>query len=171
MAAASHGFIFDNSDGGNMKFTPVERMILINQFRILERLYPDDGYEVKRKILENGYTLNYKWLMLMDEEEMPEEDCRFVFDVLDMFRAIHNSDGNIPFKGFDGNYEPDFYGYASFLIMDEKKYQELVNYSDYPDVNSHTPMADKYRRMLTIWKENGSPQEIDKELLEKLARG
>lgn len=47
--------------GSIMKLTKVERLILSNQYSILEKLYPEEAehYHLQKKIVENGYSLHY----------------------------------------------------------------------------------------------------------------
>ena len=42
-----------------------QRLILINQYKILEKLYPEEAetYSQHREILEEGYTLHYNDLI------------------------------------------------------------------------------------------------------------
>ncbi len=59
-------------------------------------------------------------------DEVSEDDCRFVYDVLDMHRDLIRSyealtdkagieAADVSFRGFDGNNEPELYGLISFL--------------------------------------------------------
>jgi uncharacterized protein YfbU (UPF0304 family) len=71
----------------NEKLTRVERTLLRNQYAILEKLDPEnaDRYARLRQVVERGYTIFYSEA-LVDEGELSAEDCRYVMDVLDMFR-------------------------------------------------------------------------------------
>lgn len=44
-----------------MKLTRMERIVLVNQLRIMEALYPDEASQlgVQREALERGYELLY----------------------------------------------------------------------------------------------------------------
>lgn len=163
-----------------MNLSKYQRMVLINQFRILSKLYPDEArdYENKIKVLEFGFSRNYEWLMPLDND-MPEEACAEVFDILDMFRSIHDSvkkDGNLSdderqslkFRGFDGNEEPSQYAYARYLMLDEERYSELARECADEFLNSHIPVLDMYRRMLAKWREFGSPRGMDVDILRQL---
>jgi uncharacterized protein len=101
-----------------MKLTKVERLLLVNQFLILESLYPDDAkhYSMQRQALEEGYTRQYDQLFKgIHDDELSEEQCKQVVDILDMYRAITTTakdlptdsrlrdDYNLKFRGFDGN--------------------------------------------------------------------
>lgn len=71
-------------------------MVLINQFRILAKLYPEDETEYENKIiiLPMGFTKNYDWLMPLENDEMSDAEGGEVFEILEMFRAIHDSKAN-----------------------------------------------------------------------------
>lgn len=148
-----------------MELTTKERLSLINQFKILEALYPTEAeyYANNRRALEGGYTLHYEWLVENLSSELSADQCREVLDILDMYRAITHSisrleDGDIlrqhhnaKFSGFDGNNESQLMGYVRYFIVDLDRYPELRD-SEYPNFNSHTRMLDRYRTMLARWR-------------------
>ncbi len=51
-----------------------DRIIISNQLRILEALYPDeaDWYANHRKAVEQGYKLHYGWIAEHFSDEMSE---------------------------------------------------------------------------------------------------
>lgn len=138
-----------------VNLTSNERLILHNQFLILEKLYPAGGYGEKRIIVENGYKYHYPDLFFsISDEELSLEDSKFVLDVLEMHRGIYFSNrklGNIVenayFKGFDGNNENALMNYAKFFVFDLDRYEELQDL----DFNSHSQMKSKYQHMLSKW--------------------
>lgn len=164
-----------------MKLTRYQRMILINQFSILAKLYPDEAenYEKRIKVLQNGYSRHYEWLIDMGED-MSEEACSEILNILDMFSMIHTSLKNcanatddmrksLQFRGFDGNEEPDQYSYANYLMKDEGRYPWLAAECGDSFLNSHIPVLDMYRRMYAKWLELGKPQDMDTDLLKKIS--
>lgn len=70
-----------------MQFTKKERLSLINQYKILSKLYPEDSehYDELREILEDGYEVFYSQISDWISQDMPENAGRFVLDV---FRSI-----------------------------------------------------------------------------------
>ena len=155
-----------------------DRLIIANQFKILEKLYPEDAdyYSRHRKALENGYQLHYKWLVENFYEEMSEAECKEVLDILEMYRAITFSSKKINdltgiddhwlrFKGFDGTHESKQYSYAQYFIVDLGRYEELKYGSEYPGLNSHGATLEKYRRMLQCWKGRERSYELSKDEL------
>lgn len=55
------------------------------------RIEETDYYVINREALEEGYTLHYEWMFEGLFEEMSEDECREVIDILDMYRALHFS--------------------------------------------------------------------------------
>jgi uncharacterized protein len=149
-----------------MELSREQRWILANQYRILEKLYPEEAeYHARaREVLENGYELNYDWIApQIAERTMSADACKEVLDILDMFRALERSydqlreqpadieEHAVRFHGFDGNHETDQLSYASFLIEKDGKWQELGDHGDH--LNSHAPLLGSYRRMFNVWQE------------------
>lgn len=139
-----------------MELSKKDRLILINQYLILDKLYPDNGYDKLMRILENGYKKEYYRLDDFVYPEMCEEDCKFVYDVLEMYRSIHFSNidskyeiQDTKFPGFDGNASDGYLQYATFLIDDDDRYQEQKRIGGY---NSHYTINNQYRNMLAKWK-------------------
>lgn len=150
-----------------------ERLSLINQFLILEKLYPEEAvhYQKHRKALEEGYTLHYDWIVQNLWEEMTEDECREVLDILDMYRSIifsrndnasDLSEDEVSFKGFDGNNETNQLAYARYVIEDLGRFDEIKKLGAGIH-NSHIPMLHKYRRMLSKWNEYPSKHSMSHE--------
>lgn len=146
----------------------IERLNLINQLLILEKLYPDDAeyYARNRKALEQGYVLHYSWLTEHVYDEFPIEESKFVLDVLEMYRSITFSyqrihrdkqiPSNLKFIGFDGNNESEHMGYTQYFINELDRFTELKYDDALPYFNSHCPMIGKYKLMLVTWKKINS---------------
>lgn len=158
-----------------------ERLILSNQFKILEKLYPDEAnyYAQHRKAIENGYKLHYGWLAEHLYDEMTEEECREVIDILDMYRALTFSykdlddkseidEKEIRFPGFDGNNETSQLSYTNYFIIDLGRFNELRDNSEFPDFNSHCLMMDKYKRMLNAWNQCPDKHHLGKDQIVKI---
>jgi len=147
-----------------MEITKKDRLILINQFLILEKLYPEeaDYYENHRIALQQGFKLHYPWIVENLSEELDDAQCRRVLDTLDMYRALKFSheqlgdkssidENKIKFPGYDGNNESHHLSYARYFIVDLDRYEELRKGVEYPDFNSHCEMLGKYDRMQAAW--------------------
>jgi uncharacterized protein len=138
--------------------TPVERLQLVNQFRILEQLYPDEAahYSELRDIITEGYTIQYGEVFGLIFDEMPWEECDYVYDVLDMhrvlirsFEALKDKEGlteeDVKFQGFDGNNESKRLAFAEHLKKEGKWTETLGGY-----LNSHSiSTMTRYPKMLT----------------------
>lgn len=145
-----------------MKLHKKDRLLLINQYKILAALdkSEESRYLELIEILERGYSIFYSMIDEWVSEDMPEEEGRFVLEVLDLYRAIDDvrrssKDSRLidhmysVFPGFDGNNESEYLGFCRFLIEKQGKFQEQKQYLQKNDgMNSHTPMVEKYRRML-----------------------
>lgn len=146
-----------------MELTKKDRVLLINQYRILAALNKDEESYYKELIiiLENGYEIFYPLIDQWVSEDIPKYEGRFVLNILDLYRVIESikrttKDQRILehpfsiFKGFDGNNETEYMGFCRFLIEKQGKFQEQQQYLLRNDnLNSHMPMVNKYERMLT----------------------
>lgn len=139
----------------------VERLKLANQLKILEKLDPDnaESYAEDRSIIEHGYSIQYDDVFSQIFEEMPEEECRYVYDVLDMYReliqsfnALEDKEGmtldDVTFQGFDGNNESKRHAFVEHL-QEQRKWSETLT----GGLNSHSMTTiTKYPRMLAKYE-------------------
>lgn len=145
-----------------MKLTRSERLILANQCKILEALYPKEAtlYAEHREILERGFASHYEeiaHLIAPDEKALTAEECREVVSILQMFdhlqvcfNKLQDKTGIDPslleFPGFDGNNEGSRRAYAKFYCRhDGGSFKGLRATRDF---NSHHPSLGTYQRML-----------------------
>ena len=149
-----------------MKLTKQERIGLIHQHRIIQRLYPDEVTDNEKaiEILINGYEYLYDELygcVYDGEDTMSEEECKEVWDTLSMFESIdrtikdmgakHYDGMGTKFFGYDGNNEGKFLGFAEFTVMKLRRFSHLPLEKD-NYFNSHTPARNTYGNMLSVWK-------------------
>ena len=75
-----------------MHFTKKERLILINQYKILSKLCPDDSehYNELREILEDGYEIFYSQIDEWISQDMSKSEGEFVLEILNLYRAIED---------------------------------------------------------------------------------
>lgn len=147
-----------------MELTKKDRVLLINQYKILAALNKDEEayYLELIEVLERGYEVFYSQIDESVSENMPVDDGRFVLNILDLYRAIEDvkrstKDGRLMkheysfFRGFDGNNETSHMSFCRFLIETQGKFQEQERYKLRNDnLNSHAPMIEKYQRMLDV---------------------
>jgi len=147
-----------------MKLSKAERLILANQFQLLSE--QDNEYLDKETclqfvtILREGYELLYDDIFSGMDEEVSAEKCRFVLDVLSMYRIISNSfhrlsettltEEVIAFAGFDGNEETKEYSFLKFFINDYDRFRDLKK-NKYMEENSHSRMVPRYIRQFEIY--------------------
>ena len=157
-----------------MELSIKDRYIISNQLKILEALYPQDAdfYANHRKAIEQGYKLHYSSLVDYFYDEMTEDECREILDILSMYRAITFSamrlddqaaleDRDLSFPGFDGNDEALQLSYVHYFIVDLGRFDELKGEQDYPSFNSHLPMLETYQSMLEIWRSFDNKNELN----------
>lgn len=158
-----------------IQLTLTERLILLNQYRILQKLDPDDKtWAELEKVLSSGYAGEYgRMLDGIDPHEMSSEQCAWVRHVLDMFRALHvpelklNKD-DIRFPGFDGNEEGEQYSYMLHL-RETRRWPESLHPDDPSyNLNTHTPVSDVYNEMLEIWDAQPEPFTLNPEVAKQL---
>lgn len=136
--------------------TKVERALLLNQYKILEIICPENAerYLNCQSILEHGYTIFYDEVLNVWDDL----DCQYVLDVADLFRllkqgyeGLKDKDGidaeALKFKGFDGINEWQFGCFASYL-------KKIGRWEDPPTdyLSIRNPTAHRYPRMLETLK-------------------
>jgi uncharacterized protein YfbU (UPF0304 family) len=169
-----------------LSLSPVERLTLANQFKILA-LSGEAGtdtdpadYNNKAEILLQGYTGLYHTIFEEVEDEEPASVTNEVHEIFSMFRTIDNSiaalsDGDreqlgdlkkLRFRGFDANND-DHYHQAKFML------ERLDFYEEQQDayLNSHdSSTLGDYMRQLAVFKEVREPmQNIDLAGLQAIA--
>ena len=150
-----------------MILSKYERYSLSNQLRILEALYPSeaDDLAVQREAVEKGYFLAIEEGMehIYDSDSVVSlEECEEVWSVMNMFLAIDQTikalgkanlhdDYFTRFRGYDGNNEAKFMGFAEFTIKRMGRFAHLpLEKSDY--LNSHMPIREMYLSMHEEWQ-------------------
>ncbi|MDB5851083.1 MAG: hypothetical protein JWP29_4835 [Rhodoferax sp.] len=154
-----------------MSLTKIERLILLNQYRLLATLEPTEArsYERHVKALENGFATEYGFLDRLSAE-LSEEDCEFVYHALNVYEGMQSSwdrladkDGitkdSLAYHGFAGNSEGPFMSYSRYIVEDLGKYDYLL----IGDHNSHRPTGVQYERMISTWRSFDSSHDMTSE--------
>ena len=137
--------------------TPVERLMLANQLQILEKLDSKNAeeYQKNRDIIVHGYAVQYDDVFSEIYEEMSVDECRYVYDVLDLYRVLIRSfedlkdkqgltADNVKFQGFDGSNESRRLAFAEHLRKESRWTETLVG-----ELNSHNVFTKSlYPKML-----------------------
>jgi hypothetical protein len=155
-----------------MKLTPAERLLLINQYRILAELRPSEAasHAVAIEVLERGYEGLYPRVFgdLSDPPMSPGE-CRPVIETLEMFRVLQASCSQlgrdveidpraVTFAGFDAAEEPRQHHLASLLMRTEERFRALGRQR----LDGIVPAGlETYRRMLSRFRWYWDPREPD----------
>jgi uncharacterized protein YfbU (UPF0304 family) len=158
-----------------MELDKFERLLLMNQYRILSLLDQSnaDHYDKLHDELKNGYVASYQddlFAGILDGLSL--EQCAFVVEVMSMYEALQRcydalddkqgiEEERTKFPGFDSNYEPAHLGYARFVVEREGRFSHLKTFS--ADFISHTPMVDEYRRMTDVWKLAGNRYDLTRD--------
>ena len=147
-----------------MEMTNAQRLILSNQYYLMSQLSPENKgkYERLQKIVERGYGLQMRELD-KDFGAITESECREVIDIMEMYHAMQESNKmlaeqeraevdqrRLQFLGFDIASEAQIVHYVRFLVDSEGLYPQFDKADHH--FNSQMPMLDKYRRMLTTWR-------------------
>ncbi len=163
-----------------MKLTKKDRVILINQYRILAALNPNEAerYKELAEILENGFEVFYSLIDEWISDEMAEEDGNFVLEILDFYTLLEEYKFRNPtdyditehnlstFKGFDGNMETEHMFFVRFIINTQGKFPEQGRYAMKTDnFNSYTPMLDAYKRIIQNWNKEGREYDPTRETI------
>lgn len=146
-----------------MKIDLIQRLMIVNQYLILEKLYPleEEIYRNHRIAFENGFEAHYSWATEHILEPLTKSESRFVLDILAMYSSIYFAvretevlDFNSPYRfdGFDGNGETKLLIYCRYFVNDLDRYQELKYGAVEGDFNSHRPTIEIYQDQLDRWK-------------------
>jgi uncharacterized protein YfbU (UPF0304 family) len=152
-----------------VKLTSYERTTLLNQFRILDKLYKGE-YREAVDVFERGFEGEYQTYLATEVAATAEEGDE-VREILRMFTQLRTAGSSLRFEGFDGNHE---IGHFSHL----KHLWRIGSFEDLREDateggNAHWPMLATYRRMLGAWSGNESSltEEVVRQIEEAARRG
>lgn len=160
-----------------MKLDRYQRLMLANQYLILEKLYPseEEFYRNNRIAYENGFEAHYSWATEHILDPLSPENSRLVLDVLAMYSSIYfavreteafDFNSRFRFDGFDGNEETKLLIYCRYFVNDLDRYQELKYGAAEGDFNSHGPTLEMYREQLERWRAVGDRIRLTKDQAE-----
>lgn len=163
-----------NSDYDDLRppvsLTPTERQTFILLHKILENLDNNEAdYHARMvEVLTQGFTIEYEDLF-SPYAELPKEDCKLVFDIMDMFRVIKASLAELDesdrdallaehkykliFQGFDGNdaREGKMASYVTYLQSTDRWTDLRDDVQAADGGNSHALMLSRYAAMLKVY--------------------
>jgi hypothetical protein len=165
----------------HVNLSQMERLLLSNQYKVLEALYPEEAsdYAHAREIVERGYALEYPQLLRSVDHEVPSETSEHVLEVLNMYRALAFSNEGLPKAeqlpasavgviGFDGNNESDELSYARYFTRGGEKFSELTDEGKREIPNCHHPTRDMYVRMLRAWVASAAKNELTRPDIDRI---
>ncbi|MEZ8483405.1 YfbU family protein [Vibrio splendidus] len=147
-----------------MEMTNAQRLILSNQYYLMSQMDPENSakYQRLQTVVERGYELQMRELN-KEFGCLTEAECREVIDIMEMYHAMQESDKmlaeqeraevdqrRLQFLGFDIASEAQSVHYVRFLVDSEGLYPQFDKADHH--FNSQMPMLEKYRRMLTTWR-------------------
>ncbi|WP_146548172.1 YfbU family protein [Rummeliibacillus suwonensis] len=148
-----------------------DRLIIANQYEILSRL-TEDPHEKKqfenfRDIFTAGFSRYYSLATEYFSDELSDEECKFVIDVLSLYRDLYYSrehsvkakevidEKDVLFNGFDLNDETEvkYLSFYEFLVKQLGRYEEikeLMESGKIESFNSHGfgPSMRKLKKMI-----------------------
>ena len=173
--------MFEIGDSRLVTLSPVERLMLANQFRILNAVDPDYAsfmdLEKKIEALESGFEVEYASVLgRFGEDTLASEECLLVNDMMLLATWLLEYKGKTSLKveefahlGFDGNNEAEHLAYARFL------YKHHGEDKGFPGVkaifNSHHQTLPRYRRMVAEWIARGRDTATEADVAAILAAG
>ena len=147
-----------------MEMTSAQRLILSNQYYLMSQMDPENSakYQRLQTIVERGYELQMRELN-KEFGCLTEAECREIIDIMEMYHAMQESNKmlaeqeraevdqrRLQFLGFDIASEAQSVHYVRFLVDSEGLYPQFDKADHH--FNSQMPMLEKYRRMLTTWR-------------------
>ncbi|MEZ9952058.1 hypothetical protein BCT41_12060 [Vibrio splendidus] len=147
-----------------MEMTNAQRLILSNQYYLMSQMDPENSakYQRLQTVVERGYELQMRELN-KEFGCLTEAECREVIDIMEMYHAMQESNKmlaeqeraevdqrRLQFLGFDIASEAQSVHYVRFLVNSEGLYPQFDKADHH--FNSQMPMLEKYRRMLTTWR-------------------
>ncbi|CAN0459710.1 unnamed protein product, partial [Discosporangium mesarthrocarpum] len=154
-------------DGGAFDLSLKDRLLLSNQYLILELLDKEHAAEhgERRRVLTKAQETHYVTLLEDFSNALNLDVTREVMDILAMFTRLRLSydhlgdrasipDEGIDFAGFHAEFEGEMLSYAQFY-MQKLGRDSWLKEGEGSGVESDVPMLDVYRRMLAAWKRVG----------------
>lgn len=154
--------------------SPFERQTLALQHQILSHLDKGEAEYHRRmqEVLTQGFTAEYG-NVFSPYSELPHDDCRLLYDILDMFRVMKASIGELDqaerdalladhkyalyFQGFDGNdaREGKMASYVDYLQATDRWTELTEDVKAADGGNSHSLMLGRYQAMLGVFRPFG----------------
>lgn len=169
---------FERESDQDVSLSVVERKTLTLGYQLLlasrgdlgDEYYDAEYFRNTVEALENGYAGEYPRIFAGIDPGLSYDECKLVWDILDMFRVIKSSVGDFgqsnweqigvvnaeyygSFRGFDGNIdlESKMIRYVKYLVR-TGRWEEQKKFLEEKRGNSHSEMLPTYRSMLAKFK-------------------
>lgn len=167
-------------EGGTFDLTLKERLLLANQYRILELLEPDQAakHAGNRQILAGAVETHYVTLLDDFSNAINLDLSREVMDILAMFTRLRLSfdhlgeecsvhEEAIAFGGFHPEIEHEMLSYARFYMKKLGRHRWLSEDAG-QGLESSVPMLKAYRKMLEEWRIIGLSKVLDENEIRRI---
>jgi uncharacterized protein len=157
-----------------MELTPAEQWILANQYRILERLYPEEAEELRRarEAVRSGDPVllaAYSGVPYVPDTLLSDAERDLVRAILSLFGALQSSyaklenkerisEEDVGFGGFDAAQERAFRDFSDHLLRNDEEFASIAR----AQAVAAQPMLPAYRRMLDAWRIYGKSSTLSK---------
>lgn len=111
---------------GPATLTTVDRLKLANQYKILEKLDPEnaEAYAELRRILEEGISIFYENVFEYISPEIGLQTCNFVKDVVEMFLDLQRSFKKLHDRSGLDDRDILFYGF--YIVEEERRFFDFL---------------------------------------------
>ena len=166
-----------------MNLSKTERLILMNQFKILQKI--DNNNKLKHienfEIIKYGYEREYNNLLneTFELDKLSESDCNEVINILNMYTWLIQTWINLPeeekkeilkekilYPGIDSQEKPEKCYYSKFCLKTLNRFSFIQEHSKNPDFESHYCNYKKLLEMLQTYQNKNKTNE--KEIFYKL---
>lgn len=164
-----------------MELCKRDRALLASQYRILQRLDPEEDFGAFAEILERGFVSDYSRIENQAEDsELPKDECRLVMDIFEVYRALDIYRNSNPgdrhmaqhpwarFRGFDGNRESAHLAFSCFLMREQRDEEARLPGAAQDVLDSHVPTLSKYRFMIAVWNASREGAELSKQTVAQI---
>jgi uncharacterized protein len=169
-------------DRESRDLTKFERLVLINQYRILEAVDPENAEDHAsiREAIEWGYQSAIDSLFEHVFDGLSREECGLVDNALAVHDALQRSydalddkagidRSRLEFPGFDGNNETSHMAYAQYVVEREMPIPRFTHVRRSGGTfNSHTPMRSEYQRMIRVWESVGRGYQLTPDQIKQI---
>lgn len=151
-----------------------DRLMLINQFKIIDLLNRNKDHELWIEALEYGFDCKYSDIVSDLSPDIGDKS-QLVYDILDLYREINyyklsyvddsvKNNYYSSFGGFDANHEQDYLYFSKYLFKQAKYAESAACGNGWGRVSG----LSKYVPMLKTWKAMGKPINLKQDQVLKI---